>query len=105
LDAAQVSGVYTPPEHRGRGYATRGLAEQCMRLFERSRHVCLFVNDFNAPALALYRRLGFRVIASWASAFYDPAARSTAGEAPRPASAARGGGRRARAQHAHDAVA
>lgn len=83
LDAAQVSGVYTPPDHRGRGYATRGLAELCGRLFERSRNVCLFVNDFNAPALALYRRLGFRVIASWASAFYDPAARSTASEAPR----------------------
>ncbi len=74
LDAAQVSGVYTPPDQRGHGYATRGLAELCLRLFERSRVVCLFVNDFNEPALALYRRLGFRVVASWASAFYDPAA-------------------------------
>lgn len=73
LDAAQVSGVYTPPARRGRRYATGALAELCLRLFERSRVVCLFVNDFNQPALALYRRLGFRVIASWASAFYDPA--------------------------------
>ncbi|HTO92692.1 MAG TPA: GNAT family N-acetyltransferase [Candidatus Sulfotelmatobacter sp.] len=73
-DAAQVSGVYTPPALRGRGYATRGLSELCTRLLARSRNACLFVNDFNAPALSLYRRLGFREIAAWASAFFDPAA-------------------------------
>jgi predicted GNAT family acetyltransferase len=42
-----------------------------MRLLERSRAICLFVNDFNAPALALYHRLGFRVRAEWASGFYS----------------------------------
>jgi predicted GNAT family acetyltransferase len=70
-DAAQVSGVYTPPEERRRGHALRGLGELCLRLFERSRAVCLFVNDFNEPALGLYRRLGFVARADWASAFYD----------------------------------
>ena len=69
-DAAQVSGVYTPPERRNQGFARRGLSELCRRLFERSRHVCLFVNDFNASALAVYRRMGFREVADWASAFY-----------------------------------
>jgi uncharacterized protein len=70
-DAAQVSGVYTPPARRNRGLARRALSELSERLFERSRSVCLFVNDFNAPALALYRRIGFRDRAPWASAFYD----------------------------------
>lgn len=70
-DAAQVSGVYTPTERRGRGFARRGLAELCARLFEHSRAVCLFVNDFNAPALAVYHRIGFEIVAPWASAFYD----------------------------------
>lgn len=70
-DSAQISGVYTPPGLRNRGIARRGLSELCARLFERSRTVCLFVNDFNAPALALYRRMGFRDHAAWASAFYD----------------------------------
>jgi uncharacterized protein len=72
-DAAQVSGVYTPPQHRNRGIARRGLSELCARIFERSRAACLFVNDFNVPALAVYRRLGFRERAPWRSAFYDTA--------------------------------
>lgn len=70
-DAVQISGVYTPSERRNRGFARRGVSELCARLFEHSRHACLFVNDFNAPALAVYRRIGFREIAEWASAFYD----------------------------------
>lgn len=70
-DAVQISGVYTPPERRNQGFARRGVSELCERLFEHSRNACLFVNDFNAPALAVYRRIGFREIAEWASAFYD----------------------------------
>ena len=71
-DAAQVSGVYTPPARRRAGLARRGLSELCARLYERSRAVCLFVNDFNRPALQLYARLGFETRAEWASAFFDP---------------------------------
>jgi hypothetical protein len=70
-DAAQVSGVFTPRDRRRRGYATLGLAELCRRLLERSRAVCLFVNQNNLPALALYRRLGFRERSGWRSLFYD----------------------------------
>jgi len=70
-DAAQVSGVFTPRERRTLGFATRGMAELCYRLLERSRTVCLFVNENNAPALALYRRLRFAERAPWRSVFYD----------------------------------
>ena len=69
-EAAQVSGVYVPPPLRGQGIATRALSELCARLMLRSRHVCLFVNDFNDPALAVYHRLGFKEMAAWGSAFY-----------------------------------
>ncbi len=75
-DAAQVSGVYTDPAHRSRGIARRALGELCSRLLEKSASVCLFVNDFNAPAIAVYRRLGFTALADWASAFYGPAVRT-----------------------------
>jgi hypothetical protein len=70
-DAAQVSGVYTPPDRRRRGLARRGLSELSARLLQRSGAVCLFVNDFNVPALSLYRRLGFVERAAWHSAFID----------------------------------
>ena len=72
-DAVQISGVFVPPEHRNRGLARRGLAELCTRLFARTRAACLFVNDSNAPAIAVYQRLGFRPCALWASAFFDTA--------------------------------
>ena len=70
-DAAQISGVFTPPARRHRGLARRGLAELCLRLFERCRATCLFVNRHNAPAIELYRRLGFVDRAEWYSAFFD----------------------------------
>jgi len=70
-DAAQIAGVYTPAPLRNRGFARRGLSELCVRLAARTRGICLFVNDFNAPALALYKRMGFVPTADWASAFYD----------------------------------
>lgn len=71
-DSAQVSGVYTAPARRNQGLARRGLGELCARLLERSTSACLFVNDFNAAALAVYRRLGFARLADWHSAFYGP---------------------------------
>lgn len=70
-DAAQVSGVWTAPAWRNQGVARRGLAELCARLLRRSREVCLFVNDGNAPAIALYRRLGFTDRLAWGSAFFE----------------------------------
>jgi uncharacterized protein len=72
-DAVQIAGVFVPPEHRNRGFARRGLAELCSRLFARTRAACLFVNDSNAPAIAVYQRLGFRPCARWASTFFDAA--------------------------------
>lgn len=72
VDAAQISGVYTPPALRNLGIATRALAEMCVRLLERSGECCLFVNTVNAPAIAVYRRLGFVERSPWASAFYVP---------------------------------
>jgi hypothetical protein len=56
---AQLQGVWTPPAMRGRGHATRALAAICARLLAEHPTLCLYVNDFNAPAVALYERVGF----------------------------------------------
>lgn len=56
----QLQGVWTAPDRRGQGLATAGLAAVIRHaLTEIAPVVSLYVNDFNTPALATYRRLGF----------------------------------------------
>jgi ribosomal protein S18 acetylase RimI-like enzyme len=57
---AQIQGVYVPPELRGRGVGTVAMAACCALAFDRHPNLSLYVNDFNAPAVALYERIGFR---------------------------------------------
>lgn len=60
---AQLTGVWTRPDLRGRGIGAAALAAVVDAV--RRDHlggagtVSLYVNDFNLPALALYRSLGF----------------------------------------------
>jgi len=56
----QLQGVWTSPPARGRGIAKAALSKICTTLLEEYPTVSLYVNDFNAAALALYRSLGFR---------------------------------------------
>lgn len=56
---AQLQGIWTPPALRGRGLATAALGDICERLLRVSPTLSLYVNDFNEPAIALYRRVGF----------------------------------------------
>ena len=60
--AVQLMGVWTHPAMRRRGLAMQGLREVCGHLLQQGRKVTLFVNDFNAPAITLYRALGFEQI-------------------------------------------
>lgn len=56
---SQLQGVWSPPAMRGRGHATRALGAICDRLLDAIPTLTLYVNDFNAPAIALYERVGF----------------------------------------------
>jgi predicted GNAT family acetyltransferase len=69
--ACQVQGVWVAPAHRGRGIGTAGTAA----VVEYARAhiapvVSLYVNDFNAPARAAYRRVGFRDVGQYASVLF-----------------------------------
>jgi RimJ/RimL family protein N-acetyltransferase len=56
----QLQGIWTPEHLRGRGLATHALAGICAHLLQDVPSLSLYVNGFNAPALRLYDRVGFR---------------------------------------------
>jgi len=56
---AQVQGVWTPPDLRGRGYARAALGSISRTLLETNATLSLYVNDFNTSAISLYEALGF----------------------------------------------
>jgi len=51
--------VYTPPEHRGRGYAAAVTADVSRRQLERGRFCFLYTDATNATAEGVYARLGY----------------------------------------------
>ena len=57
---SQIEGVFTRPEHRGRGIAQRGVAAVCAELLATSEFVSLHVARGNAPARRAYEAAGFR---------------------------------------------
>jgi predicted GNAT family acetyltransferase len=69
--ACQIQGVWVAPGHRGRGIGQAGTAA----VVEYARAtiapvVSLYVNDFNAPARAAYRRVGFQEVGRYASVLF-----------------------------------
>lgn len=64
---AQIQGVWTPPDRRGHGYASLALAAIARRLLRSEATLSLYVNDFNAPALAVYERVGFTRVGTLAT--------------------------------------
>jgi hypothetical protein len=56
----QVEGVFTSPEERGRGIASRCLAELGRRLLADCPFLCLHVAERNRPARRAYENAGFR---------------------------------------------
>ena len=60
---ARVGPVYTPREHRGRGYAAAGVAAITRRLLNEGARVCLFADEQNPTSTGVYVRLGYRPLA------------------------------------------
>ena len=55
-----INGVYTPPQYRGKGYASSVVAELSQSLLERGRKFCfLFADAENPISCGIYRKLGY----------------------------------------------
>jgi predicted GNAT family acetyltransferase len=68
----RIGPVYTPPEHRGRGYATALVAAESAWLLEHGREVCFLYTDLaNPTSNSVYRRIGYRQVAESVECLFD----------------------------------
>ena len=59
---ARIGPVYTPREHRGRGYASAAVAEVSRQLLDGGARVCLFTDQANPTSNSIYEALGYRPV-------------------------------------------
>ena len=62
-NSIRIGPVYTPPDLRGKGYATALVANQSRRFLEDGRSHCLLYTDLaNPTSNAIYRRIGYQQV-------------------------------------------
>lgn len=70
-DVGQIQGVWVHPDRRSAGLGTAGTAAVVSRLVHGlGRTASLYVNGFNTPALAAYRKIGFRQVGQYATVLF-----------------------------------
>lgn len=67
---AQVQGVWVVPQLRGQGLSVPAMAAVTNAIIEQGLIASLYVNDFNAAAVASYRSCGYAVVGEMASILY-----------------------------------
>lgn len=69
--AAQVQGVYVPPDRRGEGLGSRGMAAVAAYVMKDVAPVAsLYVNEWNLAARRSYERVGFRETARFSTIMF-----------------------------------
>ena len=59
----RIGPVYTPPEHRGRGYASACVATVSQHLLESGRGFCYLFTDLSNPTSnAIYQKIGYNPV-------------------------------------------
>lgn len=66
----QIQGVWLDPAYRGHGLASRAMAGVVRLAREEFNTLSLYVNSFNAPARATYRKVGFREVGEFATVLF-----------------------------------
>lgn len=58
-----ITGVFTPPEHRGKGYCQNTVAAACREALKKGYDYCtLFVNQRNPVSNRAYQKIGFQIL-------------------------------------------
>lgn len=71
-NGVRIGPVYTPPEHRGRGYASALVAAQSAWLLDHGHRFCFLYTDLaNPTSNAIYRRIGYHQVAEAAEFHFD----------------------------------
>jgi predicted GNAT family acetyltransferase len=70
---ARVSGVYTPPSDRGRGYAAALTAALSQGVLDRGQFCCLFADADNPLTNRIYQRIGYVKVADFADVVFSDA--------------------------------
>ena len=60
---ARIQAVFTPPEHRGRGYAGACVAALSQQVLDRGDRCILYTDLGNPTSNSVYRRIGYRAVA------------------------------------------
>jgi predicted GNAT family acetyltransferase len=66
----QIQGVWVHPDRRGQGLAAAATAAVVVRLQRMGRIASLYVNAYNQPARAAYRRVGFTQVGCFATILF-----------------------------------
>jgi len=73
--AVRIGPVYTPPEHRRRGYAGTAVAALSRRALDRGAHTCTLYTDLaNPTSNKIYAEVGYRRIGEWEEQRFTPGA-------------------------------
>jgi GNAT superfamily N-acetyltransferase len=69
---SRVGPVYTPPNDRGRGFASAAVAEVSRRILAQGARACLFTDQANPTSNKIYQRLGYRAVVDMAEMVVSP---------------------------------
>jgi predicted GNAT family acetyltransferase len=69
----RVNAVYTPPQHRRRGYGSAATAAVSQRMLEGGRKFCFLYTDLaNPTSNKIYRDIGYQHVCDQVQVFFDP---------------------------------
>lgn len=71
--AARIGPVYTPPEHRRKGYATACVAALSQKLLDQGCDRCFLFTDLaNPTSNHIYQQIGYRPVGDWHEYSFSP---------------------------------